>query len=262
VTKASFLQNKSEAIPVTVRFSNFAGLPDIPDNHPGLASPRGLAIKFQLGDGSTSDIISHSVNGFPSSTAESFRDLLIALGTSGPDAAKPTPLDKFLETHPAAKEFLTSPKPAPVSYATLPFFGVNAFKFTNAAGAAVYGRYRFVPMAGAQYLTDEQRDKSSPNYLKDEMAKRLAAGPVEFKLLLQVANAGDPIEDPSLTWADDRKLVDLGLIRLTKLVENSDEAQKELLFLPDSVPDGIEPADPMILERSGAYGVSFGRRHQ
>lgn len=40
VTKASFLQNKSEAIPVTVRFSNFAGLPDIPDNHPGLASPR------------------------------------------------------------------------------------------------------------------------------------------------------------------------------------------------------------------------------
>lgn len=38
-------------IPITVRFSNFAGLPAIADND-GLASPRGMAIKFKLADGS------------------------------------------------------------------------------------------------------------------------------------------------------------------------------------------------------------------
>ncbi|MBB4396307.1 hypothetical protein GGD62_005431 [Bradyrhizobium sp. ERR14] len=100
----------------------------------GLTSPRGLAIKFRLPDGTDSDIVAHSFNGFPSPTADDFRDLLIALGSSGPKASKPTPLDNYLATHPIAKAFLTAPKPAPVSYATLPYYGVNTFKFTNGDG--------------------------------------------------------------------------------------------------------------------------------
>jgi hypothetical protein len=35
---------------------------------------------------------------------------------------------------------------------------------------------------------------------------------------------------------------------------------KSLLFLPNALPDGIQPADPMIDARSAAYVVSFGRR--
>src|SRR5271157_879029 len=34
-------------VPVTVRFSNFAGIPTLPDAE-GLASPHGLAVKFHL----------------------------------------------------------------------------------------------------------------------------------------------------------------------------------------------------------------------
>src|SRR6478672_2827657 len=145
LSKAPHLQGTS--VPITVRFSDFAGVPAIPDTDPN-ASPRGMAVKFHLPDGSDSDLVMHSYNGFPTKTAAEFRDLLIALAASGPDAAKPTPLEKFFGTHPIAQTFLTSEKPAPVSYATLPYFAVNSFKFTNAKGDETFVRYRVEPEAG------------------------------------------------------------------------------------------------------------------
>src|SRR5271169_1612502 len=51
-------------VPVTVRFSDFAGVPHIPDGDPN-SSPRGLAIKFHLPGGAVTDIVAHSYNGFP-----------------------------------------------------------------------------------------------------------------------------------------------------------------------------------------------------
>ena len=94
------------------------------------------------------DIVTHSFNGFPTANADEFAELLRAIGASGPEAPKPTALDTFLGTHPVAKTFLTTQKPAPVSYATVPYFGVNAFSFTNAAGHRSNVRYRFVPLVG------------------------------------------------------------------------------------------------------------------
>ena len=154
ISKAPHLQKAS--VPVVVRFSDFAGVPSIPDNDPH-ASPRGMAIKFKLPNGSETDLVAHSFNGFPSATAADFRDLLVALGSSGPNAPKPTPLDTYLGSHPRAKAFLTAPKPNPESFATLPYFGVNTFKFTNAAGKATFGRYQLQPVAGASASPTMQR---------------------------------------------------------------------------------------------------------
>src|SRR6185437_2723187 len=133
LSKAPHLQ--STPVPITVRFSDFAGVPTIPDTD-GLANPRGMAVKFKLPDGSETDLVTHSFNGFPTPTTDDFRQLLIAIAASGPKAAKPTALDKYLEAHPVAKTFLTTQKGPPVSFATLPYFGVNSFKFINAAGAS------------------------------------------------------------------------------------------------------------------------------
>ena len=259
VSKAPHLQKT--AVPVVVRFSNFAGIPDIPDNH-ALASPRGLAVKFMLPGGSTTDIVTHTFNGFPSSTADDFRDLLIALGTSGPNVPKPTPLDTYLGNHPAAKDFLTAPKPAPVSYGSLPYFGVNAFKFVNAKGDATYGRYQVRPVGGEQYLSDTDAAKVAPDYLQTEIRKRVSRAPVRFKLVLQVAQPGDKLDDPPVRWPDGRRTVELGTLSITKAVADSDAAQRKLLFQPNALPAGIEVEDPMVNARSAAYAVSFGRRQQ
>lgn len=63
---------------------------------------------------------------------ESSNPVLNAVAASDPNAAKPSPVEQFLGSHPAAQKFVTTPKPAPVSFATQAFYGINAFKFTNA----------------------------------------------------------------------------------------------------------------------------------
>ncbi|RXH35251.1 catalase [Bradyrhizobium nanningense] len=259
ISKASHLQQTE--VPVTVRFSNFAGIPDVPDNQ-GLASPRGLAVKFKLPDGSDSDIVAHSFNGFPSPTAVDFRELLIALGNSGPKATKPTPLDNYLASHPVAKAFLTASKPAPVSYGTLPYYGVNTFKFTNKEGRVTFGRYQFLPMAGAHFLSDDEASKKGNDYLNAEIQTRVEQGPVDFKLVIQVAAPEDKLDDPSIAWPDTRQIVELGTVSVREVVRNNDAAQQALLFLPNALPSGIEPQDPMIDARSAAYPISFVRRQK
>ena len=259
LSKAPHLQ-AGATVPVTVRFSDFAGVPAIPDTDPN-ASPRGMAVKFHLPDGSNSDLVMHSYNGFPTATAAEFRDLLLALAASGKDAPKPTPLETFFATHPIAKTFLTAEKPAPVGFATLPYYGVNSFRFTNAKGDSTVVRYQMLPEGGAEYLTKEQLAEAGPNYLADEIRKRVGDGPVRMKLQVQLAEPGDKIDDPSIAWPDSRKTVELGVVEIDKVNPDSDAAQRALLFLENAVPAGIEPADPMVDIRSQAYAVSFGRRH-
>src|SRR5207249_6389765 len=156
VSKAAHLQKQKSPIPVMVRFSAGSGLPTVPDT---AEMPRGMAVKFTLADGSITDIVVLSFNGFPVATSEEFRDFLLAISASGPDAPKPTALDKFLGSHPAAKAFVEAPKPPPVSYATLPYFGINTFKFTNAKGVATFGRYQLRPVSGEKFLSKEQVSK-------------------------------------------------------------------------------------------------------
>jgi catalase len=259
VSKAAHLQKRKVPVPVTVRFSDGSGLPTVPDTD---EMPRGMAVKFTLPDGSKTDIVVLSFNGFPVATAEDFRDFLLAIAASGPDAPKPTAFEQFLNAHSSAKAFVEAPKPPPVSYATLPYFGINAFKFTNAKGTATLGRYQLQPVAGAQYLTKEQVSTMGPDYLTNEIRERARSGPIKFKLLVQVAERDDKVDDPTIAWPESRKKVELGTITITKAVADSHAAEKKLLFMPGALVPGIEAADPMIAARSAAYIVSLSRRAQ
>jgi catalase len=149
-----------------------------------------------------------------------------------------------------------------VSYATLGYFGVNTFKFTNAKGIVTHGRYQLQPAAGEQFLDNDQASKMGPDYLTDEIRDRVGRGPAKFHLLLQVAAKDDKLEDPSIAWPDSRKKVKLGTIEITKAVLDSQAAEKQLLFTPGALLPGIEAADPMIAMRSAAYIVSLSRRVQ
>src|SRR5258708_16552666 len=61
-------------VPVTVRFSANSGIPKIADADPRAAA-RGLAIRFCLADGSDTDLVTHSYNGFPAKNPEEFQKL-------------------------------------------------------------------------------------------------------------------------------------------------------------------------------------------
>jgi catalase len=246
-------------VPVVVRFSDFTGIPDIPDTS-GSANPRGFAVKFLMPDGSNLDIVTHNFNGFPVATAGEFSMLLQALGHSGAGIAAPTPFDRFLQAHPIAKTFFATQKPAPESFATTAYFGVNAFLFTDAAGHSRPVRYRFVPLAGEHYLDEATTKTRSPDYLRTEIVERLGRQPVRFEWFAQLGQAGDAIDDPSIAWPDDRTLVKLGVITIDRAGPNTALADQHLLFLPGSLLPGIGIADPMVTIRNAAYPVSFHER--
>jgi catalase len=256
LTRAPHLQKTRSQ--VTVRFSDFTGIPTIPDNNPA-ANPRGLAIKFTLPDGAVTDIVGHSFDGFPTSNSDQFRELLLAIGASGPGAAEPTALTRFLEVHPVAKTFLTTQK-LPASYASVEYFGVNAFKFTSANGTAHFVRYQFLPVGGEQLLSKAEFAKAGPDYLQTEIKDRIAKRWVRFQLLAQVAEPGDKTDDPSIAWPATRKKVSLGVIELERLAPNTPEQDKALSFSPNRIPDGIETADPMLDFRAKAYPISVKGR--
>jgi catalase len=249
----------TRVVAVIVRFSDFTGLPDIPDTSAS-ANPRGLAIKFLLPDGSNLDVVNHSFNGFPVATAAEFGALLRALGRSPAGTPSPTPFEEFLAAHPAAKAFFTTQKPPPESFATTAFYGVNAFFFTDAAGQSRPVRYRFVPEAGEHCLDPAALQTRSATYLMDDITARVADAPVRFTWLAQLGESQDRLDDPSAAWPESRPLVKLGTIAIDRVGPNTPAADRGLVFLPGTLPPGIGIADPMVTIRNAAYPVSFHER--
>src|SRR4051812_47010152 len=246
-------------IPVTVRFSDSTGVPNLPDGSDD-ANPHGISVKFHLPDGSDTDIVINSLKFFPVATSEEFRDLLVAIAQSPPDAAKPTKFEQFVASHPTVPAAFATVA-TPNSFANEAYFGINAFVFVNKKGERQAVRYQMIPEK-VVHLDKAEAAKMTPDFLMEELPSRLKQGPVTFRFKAQLAAAGDSTKDPSKPWPDDRKLVDLGVLTIDKAVANSEEAQKKLLFLPGQLTDGIEQSDdPMVDVRNGAYAISFSRRN-
>ncbi len=246
--------------PVTVRFSNSTGLPQIPDSAPE-ANPRGLAIRFNLAEHVHTDIVSHSTDGFPTHTGAEFLELLRAIAASGPDVPSPKPVEEFLGTHPAALAFVQAPKPFPSSFARDTYFGVTAFEFTNASGEKRFGRYRIIPEQGNDYLSDDAVAKLAPNYHFEEIVTRVQQAPVRFKIVVQIAGPNDIVDDATIHWPDLNPLVDFGSIELAQAVADNSAEQKHIIFDPIPRVDGISPsADPLLELRAAIYLISGRRR--
>jgi len=246
--------------PVTVRFSNSTGLPQLPDNAPE-ANPHGMAIRFNLAEHVHTDIVSHSTDGFPTRDGNEFLEFLRALAASGPDVPSPKPVEQFLGSHPAALAFVQTPKPSPSSLARESYYGVTAFAFTNGEGHTRFGRYRILPELGNDRLSEDQAAKLKENYLYDELAERISKGPVRFRIVAQIANAEDTVDDATVHWPESRKLVELGTIELSQVVPDTLAQQKHIIFDPIPRVDGIEPsADPLLELRAAVYLLSGRRR--
>jgi len=246
--------------PVTARFSNSTGLPQIPDSVPD-ANPRGLAIRFSLAEHVHTDIVSHSIDAFPARDGYEFLEFLKAAVASGPDVPSPKPIEMFLGSHQAALAFVQAPKPFPVSLAQEAYFGVTAYAFLNAAGEKEFGRYRILPEEGKRYLTDAEAAGLAPNYHYDEILERVGRGPIRFKVVVQVAAPGDITNDATVRWQTGRELVELGTIALTEAVKDDAAQQKQMIFDPIPRIDGIEPsADPLLELRAAIYLLSGRRR--
>jgi catalase len=259
LTRAPHVHRNSAS--VTVRFSNFAGIPTIADNDPQGAGPRGFAVRFHLAEHAHTDIIGHSVDTFPVRTAEGLLEFLNALIATDPAGPHPNAIEQFLDTHPTAKTFVQIPKPIPASFAKESFFAVSAFKFTNADGKSRYGRYRVLPLAGSEYLDAAAAAARDPNFLFDEIKERVAKEPARFRIIVQLAEDGDIVDDATVRWPETRLQVVFGDIALNEIVPNNANEQQHIIFDPIPRVDGIEAsADPLFEPRANVYLMSGRRR--
>lgn len=244
----------------TVRLSDYAGLPAIPDGDPG-ASPRGIAVRVHIDDDEFADILAHSYNGFPVATGEDFALFLRSFVAQSGDAPEPRPLARFLDEHPAAKAFALDPKLPPISFAHESFFGVNAFRFINDLGETRFVRYRFVPFVSGARLDPLAATLRGPDFLFTEIEDRLRNGPVLWRVAAQLADAADPVDDATAAWPEDRVLIELGTLEIDAPVEDDAAAQRALAFSPAHLVDGIALSnDPLLRFRPGVYAEGARRR--
>ena len=252
-----------QSVPTIVRFANANGNPDV---HDGVPNVRSMAVKFQLPDGKSADILANSVEGFVARTPEELLEFLRAQ-LPNPATGRPDPdgVPRFLAGHPAGRAFVERlmKKPVPASYAQMIYHAEHAFRFTAADGASRFGRYRLVPQAGEALLAPDEAGKRSPSFLRDELEGRLRNGPVAFRLLLQLAGEGDPTDDVTALWPEGRPPVELGGLEVSSTSPTSAADEQRLIFDPTNRTDGIDlSADPILLARSAAYAISYDRRRK
>lgn len=256
VSVAAHLQG--DEVPVTVRFSNGVGKPTRAD---GAKGERGIAVKFHLADGTTTDMVGLTLPVFFVRTPEDFLALLEA---QRPDPATGKPdfdrIAAFAAEHPETERAFgfVMFSMAPASFANCTFHGIHAFGYVGPDGTKRWIRYRWVPRAGEATLSDDETRALGGDYLRSELIERLERGSIEFDLELQIGEDGDDPTDPTTPWPEERRTVAAGTLMVT---EFTDSACNEMIFDPGRLPEGIERSDDPILHiRSEAYSVSYERR--
>ena len=240
-------------VPVVVRWSNASGNPRVGDHKPDI---RGMAVSWKLPDGTATDLLAQTSPRFPTRDPEEFVALTEA-------TLRPATLLLFLARHPRMIPAIVAGARAkalvpPVSYAEKAYYPIHAYGWVDGAGTRTWVRYTFVPLA-----TDADRVPETftgRDRLREEILARLARGPVEYDVRVQVAGPGHDPHDPTSVWKGARELV-AGRITVTGPMPDPEADGGLVVFDPTRIVDGLELSDdPILRYRPGAYSASVSRR--
>lgn len=249
---------RAGTFPVVGRFSLGGGLPDQADKPDTV---RGLGLLFQA-DGQQWRTAMINFPVFTDSTPEGFYERILA-SRPVPETGKPDPqkMAAFLDRHPETVAAMKIIKQSPPSagFADSTFYGLNAFWFTNNAGASVPVRWSVVPQdAGGTGASSPSHGK---DFLFDDLIRAVAQRPLKWRLLLTVGEPGDPTHDATKPWPQSRRSIDAGTITITAVQTEEAGNARDVNFDPLVLPDGITPSDdPLPAARSAVYARSFERR--
>jgi catalase len=247
-----------DVLPFTGRFSMAGGNPNAPENS---RSPRGFAAQLKLSNGELQHFALLSTPVFGAKDPDSFLGLLQASipdpATGKPDPAK---IAAYRQAHPDTQpqaNYLAKTAP-PASYGSTAYFGLHSFYLKNSSGKQQTVRWQLSPVDGSKGLTASEIAAPPKDFLVQRLAERLQQGALKFKLELVFAEAGYPLLDPSLAWPARSKVVSGGEFRIT---QSGGDQCKNINFDPNVLASGITAsADPVLLMRSAAYAISFGKR--
>lgn len=246
--------------PVIGRLAIPGGNPRAPD---GSIPIRSFALMFKQADGQQWRTGMNSVPLFPVHTPEQFYQLLTATqpvqGTGKPDPAK---VKAFAEANPALGAFQgwIQAHPPSSSFANAGYYSVNAFYLVDAAGKRQAVRWAVQPEL--PYVPVTAAEKGEESFLAADLTQKLAAGPLRWHLMLTLGAPGDPTDDATKSWPDDRKQIDAGTLVIERASSQDDGGVcRDVNFDPTVLPSGIAASnDPLLAARSAAYALSYQRR--
>lgn len=248
-------------VPLIGRFALAGGMPaqlDMP------AAVRSMALQFLPARGQEWRTGMNNIPVFAVNSARGFYEQLLA---SKPDPAtgKPNPaaMQEFLARHPETVRALALIKNRRVSsgFADSAFNSLDAFRLVDAAGVSTPVRWAALPM---QEFTPDQGAQGAQldkNYLFDDLIARIHRQPLRWRLVFTLGQPGDPTNDATLPWPEDRRHIDAGLVSIDRVFSEDEGPCTDINYDPLVLPSGIEPSDdPLLSARSATYARSFTLR--
>ncbi|HVO47114.1 MAG TPA: catalase family peroxidase [Steroidobacteraceae bacterium] len=248
-------------VPVVARFSLGGGSPDAPDSAP---IPRGMALEFHLPGGALQHMTMLDLPIFGAATPTSFYEALVA-ATPDPKTGKPDPakLDAYMASHPDARPLADWSKghTPTANYYQSAYFSIHTFKFLDAKGTGHLVKWRFVPRDGVKELTRAELQAAPHDFLDKNLIARTAKSPAVWDMIVYVGKPGDPQDNPTLAWPEDRKHFTAGTLTISQAMPQKGASCEPINFDPLVMAEGIAATnDPVLLFRSPAYAISFGKR--
>ncbi|MBL0930133.1 MAG: catalase family peroxidase [Alphaproteobacteria bacterium] len=249
------------AHPVIGRFSVGGGNPRASDKGRAV---RGFAFETTLPGNEVFVTTMLSAPVFFVSKPEHFAPF-IASRRPDPATGMPNPerVRAFNEAHPDTRpqiEYLAA-APIPASYAATNYWGIHAFRFVEAAGTARNVKWSFEPVGGTLGLTAEQIANLPNDFLVEEIMQRVGRGPVAFDMTVQIAEPGDDVTSPVVTWPATRAKRTVGRLTIDRVDTAANAPCVAKNFDPNLLPRGIDASDdPVLRARSPSYAISTQRR--
>jgi catalase len=248
-------------VPLIGRFALAGGLPQQADKP---ATVRSMALQFLPPHGQEWRTGMNNIPVFVVNSARGFYEQLLA-STPDPATGKPNPaaMQEFLGRHPETVRALVLVKNRRVSsgFADSTFNSLDAFRLVNAAGESIPVRWATVPVQEFTPEAAAQGALPDKNYLFDDLIARIHQKPLQWRLVLTLGAPGDPTNDATLPWPEERRHVDAGLVSIDQVFSEDEGPCTDINYDPLVLPSGIEPSDdPLLSARSAAYARSFTLR--
>ena len=256
-TRAVHLQG--DEIPVTIRISKGGG-----DPFAHFSNTVGLATRFYLPNGRFTNLVMLSQKLFIVNSLRQLHDILDAgtpLSPGGPMNREG--LKSFVACNPntAAVLELRAKTPPPAGFAWCAFHAVHAFRWIAADGNETVVRCHWEPVAGTRSGDAKELSAANTEVLFDEFAQQVAKSPVEWDLVIEFAEQGDPINDATALWPEGRRREVVGRMRVVAPTTEAEIGDPVMIHDPTVLTDGIEATDDPILQiRRGIYEVSAADR--
>ena len=269
LTRAAFLQNPRQRTPVFVRFSTVAGgagSVDLPRD------VRGFAVKFYTAEGNF-DLVGNNIPVFFIQDAMKFPDLVHSVKME-PDRGFPQNASAhdtfwdFVSLTPESMHMLMwamSDRAIPRSLRMMEGFGVNTFRFVNAAGRSTFVKFHWRPLLGsASVLWDEavKINGADQDFHRRDLWTAIDQGDFpEFEFSVQAISEAqadklpfDILDATKLVPEELVPLQPLGKLVLNRNPDNFFAETEQVAFCPANIVPGIEFSnDPLLQGRLFSY---------